>query len=149
MKGGASGTECPPAVSATEGRSTALVAGANPTYGSNPGTGKRLSRLPDNTGNNSAAEAFPGGAGGGRGEGGNEPPVSDEERFWTLNKRGGEVRMSLNLYKGKRILNLRWWAETRKGLIPTKEGVTIPQDAIEDFERAVRAVSAAVRSIGA
>ena len=61
---------------------------------------------------------------------------------------GGEVRMSLNLYKGRRILNLRWWAETSKGLIPTKEGVTIPLEAIEDFERAVAEISAAVRSEG-
>jgi hypothetical protein len=139
MKRASPEKNCPPAVGVTEGRCTALEAGANPTYGSRPATGKRFSRQPVLTGNNSGAR--------GRGRNGGPPAVNDE-RAWSWPKRGGEVRMSLNLYKGKRILNLRWWAETREGLIPTKAGVTLPLEAIEDFERAVTAISAAVRSDG-
>jgi len=138
MMGGSPEKKCPPAVGATEGRCTALQAGAKPTYGSRPVAGKRFSRAPVLTGNNSRS-----------GDRNSDPPVPNDEHAWSWPKRGGEVRMSLNLYRSRRILNLRWWAETREGLIPTKEGVTIPLEAIEDFERAVTTIAASLRSNGA
>src|SRR5687767_7446472 len=98
MKRGLPEKNSPPAVGATEGRCTAWKAGANTTYGTHPPAGKRFSRLPVLTGNNSRAPV-PGGVTSPIGSGGGEPPKGADTAAWFWPKRGGEVRMNLDLYK--------------------------------------------------
>lgn len=123
-----------PAVGATERRSTALKAGANPTYGTVIPAGKRFRRVPDNTGINSQNQA---------------PTIDEGERVWTHCKRGGEVRATVSLYKGSRFLNLRWWIAQPHGFVPTLKGVTIPVDAVGDLAQALTAYVSAKGSGGA
>lgn len=99
-----------PAVGATERRSTALEAGANPTYGTVVAAGKRFRPEPDNTGDNSRDKA----------------PVDEGERIFTHHKRAGEVRVSVRAYKGNRFLDVRWWATTRHGGFSPTHGGHIP-----------------------
>ena len=133
MKRPSSDRKRPPVVRATEGRSTALEAGANPTYGTVIPAGKRFHRMPDNTGDNSRDQA---------------PPIEEGERVWTHSKRGGEVRATVSLYKRSRFLNLRWWVVQPHGFAPTPKGVTIPLDAVSDLAEALTAYVAANGSGG-
>lgn len=114
-----------PAVGAAERRSTALEAGAKPTYETKEGIGKRFRCPPDNTGNNRQRATA----------GAND----SDARIWAWPKRGGEVRAELSLFNRKRFLNLRLWVSSPNGFIPTREGVTIPLEAIGELGDALSA----------
>lgn len=113
---------CPPTVGAAEGRSTALEARANPTYGPKAEVGKHFRWVPDKTGINSQCGAN-----------------DAEQTVWAWPKSGGELRAEDSQFNGKRFLNLRMWVAGPNGYKPTHKGVTIPLEAIGDLGDALSA----------
>lgn len=111
-----------PVVGATERRSTALEAGANPTYGPNADIGKRFRGPPDKTANHS-----------------HQADNDVDSTVWAWPKRDGELRAQLSVFNGKRFVNLRFWAAVANGYRPTHKGVTIPLDAVGELGDALSA----------
>ena len=124
MKGVPKGKR-PPTVGAVEGRSTALEAGANPTYETKPASGKRFRSLADITANNSGPEPI----------GAND----SDGAVWAWPKKGGELRAEFSEFNGKRFLNLRWWIADARGYKPTHKGVTIPPEGVGELVDALSA----------
>ena len=112
----------PKVAGTTKGRSTALEAGANPTYGPNADIGKRFRRPPDNTGNKSQRAAN-----------------DIDPNVWAWPKRDGELRAQASEFNGKRFVNLRLWVAVADGYRPIHKGVTIPLEAVGDLGDALSA----------
>ncbi len=62
----------------------------------------------------------------------------------------GTIRASVSYFRGKALIDLRLWVEPRLGqdLIPTKKGISVPVEYVDDLEEAVAALVKAVRPGG-
>ena len=105
--------DCPPAVGAAEGRSTAVGANARLAYRGSGSAGK------------GAVSAPPGFT---------RPPV------WKLPKRDGLLIAGEREFKGARFFELRLWASD--GANPTAKGVTMPVEAVAALARALTVYAA-------
>lgn len=112
--------DCPPAGGAAEGRSTAVGANAGATYDRQSEARQANPRADD------AADL---------------PNGFTSEPVWELPKRDGLLRAGEREYRGARFFELRLWA--RGGATPTREGVTLPCEAVPGLARALTAYVAA------
>ena len=65
------------------------------------------------------------------GQGFTRPPI------WTMPRRGGLIVASEREYQGKRYFDIRQWAND--ATVPTKQGVTMPPEAVAELADALRA----------
>lgn len=63
------------------------------------------------------------------GQGFTRPPI------WTRERRGGLIIAAEREYEGHRFFELRQWAEN--GTKPTKQGVTMPPEAVAELAQAM------------
>lgn len=60
----------------------------------------------------------------------------------------GTIRASISDFRGKPLLDLRLWVEPNLGqdLIPTRKGISVSAEYVDDLVEAVEALAVAVRS---
>lgn len=59
----------------------------------------------------------------------------------------GTIRASVSYFRGKPLVDLRLWVEPKLGqdLIPTKKGISVSAEYVDDLVEAVEALAKAVR----